>query len=197
MTVLAVVPARRGSKRLPDKNVRLLGGMTLVEHALRCAARAPSVDEVVVSTDDERVAAMVRSLGVRVVDRPPELATDDASSWSVVRHAAAGADFDVVVLLQPTSPLRLPEDVEATLAALAAHPDADGAATMVEGALTGAVYAWRRAFVELERERWQAGNTIPVPMPPERAIDVDTAGDLQAAEAALASGAVTLPWLAR
>jgi N-acylneuraminate cytidylyltransferase len=115
----AVVPARAGSKGLPGKNVAPLAGLPLVEHAVAQAQRVAGVDEVVVTTDDPQVAAIAARRGVRVVDRPADLAGDLARSVDAVVHAldaVGAADGDRVVLLQPTSPLRSDEDVAACLA---------------------------------------------------------------------------------
>jgi N-acylneuraminate cytidylyltransferase len=124
----AVVPARAGSKGLPGKNVAPLAGRPLVEHAIAQGARVAGIDEVVVTTDDPQVAAVAHRLGVRVVDRPEELAGDLARSVDAVVHAldaVEAADDDLVVLLQPTSPLRSDADVAGCLAR------ADGAGAVV------------------------------------------------------------------
>ena len=122
--VLALVPARSGSKGLPRKNVRPLAGRPLVAWPIATALRAATVDRVVVSTDDEGIAAIARDAGADVpFMRPADLASDTASSTDVVRHAldtlaAAGAEYDYLVLLEPTSPLTEPEDVDSALQSL-------------------------------------------------------------------------------
>jgi CMP-N,N'-diacetyllegionaminic acid synthase len=127
--VLALVPARGGSKGVPAKNLRPLAGLPLIAHAIRCAARCPEVARIVVSTDSEEIAAVASAHGAEVpFVRPAELATDEAAMWPVVVHAVEhlGTDADVVLLLDPTTPARLPEDVAGALATLRATPDADG-----------------------------------------------------------------------
>jgi N-acylneuraminate cytidylyltransferase/CMP-N,N'-diacetyllegionaminic acid synthase len=119
--IVAVIPARGGSKALPGKNVRPLGGRPLITWTIDAARGCPAVDRIVVSTDDEVIAAAARAAGASVPFlRPAELATDTARSIDVVLHAldrlaADGEPFDVVVLLQPTSPLRTAADVGAAL----------------------------------------------------------------------------------
>lgn len=120
MTVLAVVPARGGSKGVPRKNLAELGGMSLVRRAVESALSLPWIDMTVLSTDDEEIADEGRKAGVEVPSlRPDELATDLASGYAVWRHAhldaeaRAGQTFDLSVLIQPTSPFRRGEDVEA------------------------------------------------------------------------------------
>ena len=112
-TVLAVIPARGGSKRLPRKNCLLLQGKPLIVYSIEAAKESVYIDEVVVSTDDEEIASLARQAGASVPFlRPAELSTDEASSVDVVAHALNYYQvnekklFDYVVLLQPTSPLR-------------------------------------------------------------------------------------------
>lgn len=110
---VAIIPARGGSKGIPRKNLRRVGGETLIERAVRGAA-ASGVELVVVSTDDDEIAAVAASAGARVVRRPAELAGDTASSESAVLHALDaleqdGDAADVAVLVQATSPF-LPVD---------------------------------------------------------------------------------------
>jgi CMP-N,N'-diacetyllegionaminic acid synthase len=131
--VLAVIPARGGSKGLPGKNLRALAGLPLIAHSIRCAKATPEIAHVVVSTDSQAIAEVARAHGVEVpFMRPPELATDETGLDLVLRHAhaemerACGQRFAVQVLLQPTGPFRLPEDIRAGLALLANDPALDG-----------------------------------------------------------------------
>lgn len=112
--VLALITARSGSKRLPGKNVRPLGGTPLIQWTIRAALECPLVHRTVLSTDDQTIAEVARLAGCDVPFlRPPELASDTASSVDVVRHALelAGAGFEWLVLLQPTSPFRTAHDI--------------------------------------------------------------------------------------
>lgn len=117
--ILAVIPARGGSKGLPRKNLCLLGGLPLVSHAIRAAKKSRHVDELVVSTDDAVIAEVAAAEGAKVPFlRPAELATNETPTWPVVRHAveqweaASGRSVDAVVVLQPTSPLRTEDDID-------------------------------------------------------------------------------------
>ena len=111
---LAVIPARSGSKRLPNKNIRRFLGIPLVAWSIRFASALERFDRIVLSTDSEEIAAIGRSEGIDVPYlRPPHLASDTATSVDVVldvleRERCAGGDFDLVALLQPTSPVREP-----------------------------------------------------------------------------------------
>ena len=123
--VLCLVTARGGSKGLPGKNIRPLLGKPLIAWSIDAGLRAPSADALVVSTDDEGIAQAARAARARgPFMRPTELAGDTASSIDVVLHAidwlaAAGEHYDVVVLLEPTSPLRESADIEAALELMA------------------------------------------------------------------------------
>jgi CMP-N,N'-diacetyllegionaminic acid synthase len=125
LSVLAVVPARGGSKSIPRKNLKTVGGISLVGRAAQVAAALPMIDAALISTDDPEIAAEAKAHGLDApFVRPPELSGDSATSVDMWRHAWLAAEahygrrFDLSVLLEPTSPLRRPEDVERTLRAL-------------------------------------------------------------------------------
>ena len=130
--VLAVIPARGGSKGLPGKNVRPLLGLPLIAHSIRCAALSARVTTTIVSTDSEEIASVARAAGALVpFMRPAELARDETPMFPVMTHALAAAEssgdpYDYLVLLDPTSPGRLPEEIDRALEALGANPDAAG-----------------------------------------------------------------------
>ena len=120
MRTLGIIPARGGSKGIPGKNLVDLGGRPLIEWTL-AAAQASTLDTVVVSTDDDFVAAVVEEYGVQVIRRPKQLATDNAKVSEAAQHvrdtlAKARQGFDILVLLQPTSPFRTAEDIDDALA---------------------------------------------------------------------------------
>ena len=120
MTPLFLIPARGGSKGVPGKNVRPLGGIPLIAHSIRQAlAVAPDAEDVVVSTDSEEIARVALDAGAGVpFMRPSHLASDTAGSREVMLHAAdtlAQRGYDTIALLQPTSPFRNPEDIRRAL----------------------------------------------------------------------------------
>lgn len=122
----AIIPARGGSKGIPGKNLMLVGGLTLVERAIRASQLAMSVDTVVVSTDDESIAEVAAAAGARIVHRPAELAGDQASSESALLHtldvlASQGDEPARTVFLQCTSPFTEPEDIDRTVGLLDLH----------------------------------------------------------------------------
>jgi len=118
-TVLAVVPARGGSKGVPDKNIRMLGGKPLLAWTLEAAGQSRYIDACVVSTDSPRIAEVARQWGGNVpFMRPSELAKDDTPGIEPVIHAIQEmGEYDLVVLLQPTSPFRSAEDIDRCLEA--------------------------------------------------------------------------------
>ncbi|WP_416974537.1 cytidylyltransferase domain-containing protein [Streptomyces sp. 4F14] len=133
--VLAVIPARGGSKGVPAKNLAPVGGVPLVARAVRECLAARLVTDVVVSTDDHGIAAAAREAGAEVVLRPAVIAGDTATSEAAVLHAmdaheaAHGAPVDVVLLVQCTSPFVIREDVEGVAAAVV-EKGADTAVTV-------------------------------------------------------------------
>jgi CMP-N,N'-diacetyllegionaminic acid synthase len=125
--VLAIIPARGGSKGLPGKNIRPICGKPLIGWTVEKALKSRYIDRVMVSTDSQEIADAARKHGVEVpILRPAELATDTASSYDVIRHAVAyqesvGEAFDYIVLLEPTSPLREDDDIDRMLERLDAR----------------------------------------------------------------------------
>jgi CMP-N-acetylneuraminic acid synthetase len=110
MKTIAIIPARGGSKRLPNKNTLLLGGIPLIAHSILYAQKNSAIiDEIYVSTDDEFIKKIALQYGAKVIDRPESLSGDFEPTASALKHVLESLDFDVenVILLQPTNPLRL------------------------------------------------------------------------------------------
>lgn len=118
LRVLGVCPARGGSKGIPRKNLKIVGGESLVSRVGRLAAEVPEIDRVVVSTDDEEIAAVAARAGLAApFRRTRALGADQVADHPVLEHALHemeridGVRYDIIVMLQPTSPLRRPEHV--------------------------------------------------------------------------------------
>jgi CMP-N,N'-diacetyllegionaminic acid synthase len=112
---IAIIPARGGSKGIKDKNIALLGGKPLIAHTIDAARGARSITRIVVSTDSDAIARVAESAGAEVLRRPRGLATDRAPTAAAIRHALEALDAplpDIVVVLQPTSPLRGSPDID-------------------------------------------------------------------------------------
>lgn len=124
--VPALIFARGGSKGVPGKNIRPLGGRPLIAHAIAAARAATCVSRIVVSTDDDAIAETARAWGAEVpFRRPPELARDDSPEWLAWRHAIgelrrAGDHVDTFVSVPATAPLRQAQDIDACVAKMAA-----------------------------------------------------------------------------
>lgn len=135
--VLAIIPARGGSRRLPGKNLLPVAGKALLVHTVEHALGAASVHRVVVSTDDPAIAETARRAGAEVIDRPAALAGDDSPSEAALLHALdvleAREEYrpELVVFLQATAPVRTPGDVDRAVARLRAE-GADSLLSVVE-----------------------------------------------------------------
>ena len=154
-TVLAVVPARSGSKRCPGKNFRPFRGKPLYQWALDAAAQSRYIDRVKLSRDE---------------DRPPELCTDEATNEDVLRYHQAEAPHDWIVLLQPTSPLRTAADIDGCIERAASNGSA-AVSVNERGHKNGAVY--------VASAEWLAAHDFShigyakYIMPDERSLDID------------------------
>jgi N-acylneuraminate cytidylyltransferase len=234
-----VIPARGGSKGLPGKAVKLFVGLPLIAHSIKLAEMSPLIDECIISTDSNEIADVARAHGGNVpFMRPPELALDDSPMWPTLRHALLKMEeienrrFQSLLLLDPTSPGRTPEDIAAAIALLDADPQANGVVAVSEphfnprwvcveerdGYMTPSfdskaytrrqdvpvtyrinalLYLWRRDFLinhvvapAMEQARYRM-----LILPEDRAIHIDELRDFKAAEYAVRSGDVRLPWI--
>ena len=167
--VIAVVPARAGSKSVKDKNIHPLGGKPLLAWPIEVAKATKEIDRIIVSTDGRRIAEVARRYGAEVYDRPAALANDrslviDALRDLIVRLRAEGETASYMVLLEATSPLRLPQDVRECLAKLDGQ-GVDSVATFMEPQLNPH-RAWRiengtpRPFVD-GADPWQPRQALP------------------------------------
>jgi CMP-N-acetylneuraminic acid synthetase len=155
MHTLGIIPARRGSKRLPRKNVLPLGGKPLVAWTIEAARAATRLSALVVSSDDPEVLEVAASYDPSLaLERPEELATDESPAIEYVRHslatleAAGQGPFDAIVILQPSSPLTSPEDIDATIELLQAS-GADSAVSVMR--LDHAVHPLKMKLLEGDR----------------------------------------------
>jgi CMP-N-acetylneuraminic acid synthetase len=110
--ILGIIPARGGSKGVPGKNLKRLCGKPLVAWTIEAAKKSKLLDKYVVSTDDEEIAKVSKKYGAGVIHRPPELARDETPILPVLQDALKKIDADVVVLLNPTSPIRNPDLID-------------------------------------------------------------------------------------
>lgn len=120
--IVAIIPARGGSKGIKNKNIAPLCGKPLIAFSIEAARGSKYIAETVVSSDDEKILSISSELGATTLKRPSALATDTAPSEPVISHVLSqlkseGREFDIVMLLQPTSPLRISEDIDGAVEA--------------------------------------------------------------------------------
>ena len=160
--VLVIIPARGGSKGLPRKNLRKLGGVPLIAHTVRHAKGSHLVHRVVVSTDDAEIATVARSEVAEVIMRPHDLATDSSPSEESVMHVLDQLERrdlffpDIIVLLQCTTPLRESDDIDQAVETLL-RENADS----VFSACRRHVFLWSLEDEKLHSVSYDAHNREP------------------------------------
>lgn len=203
MKTLAVIPARGGSKGIPGKNIKPVAGKPLIVWTIEAAQRARTLDRVVVSTDDAAIADVARRSGCEVLMRPADLATDEATTISVLTHIAKQApDVDAFVVLQPTSPLREDGLIDACVSEFE-RDGCDNLATGYDCKMRefgshnngrrqdykgffyddGSVYVLKRSLVEAGR--WFGAKIGRHLIPKEQSFEIDDEVDLVVLEALL------------
>ena len=116
MRTTALIPARSGSKRIKNKNAKLLNGIPLFAHSILTAQYCELIDEIILSTDSEKYADMAEKYGVAILIRPPECCTDEATDYDVAKHTLDNFDCgDIIVYLRPTTPIRTCGVVESAI----------------------------------------------------------------------------------
>jgi len=110
--ILGIIPARGGSKRIPKKNIKLLGGKPLIAYTIESAVKSRALNDFIVSTDNQDIHDVAEKFGARVMERPKVLATDWAKTIDVILDILRKEEADIVVCLQPTSPFRTAEDID-------------------------------------------------------------------------------------
>lgn len=136
--VLAIIPARAGSKGVPGKNKRLLDNLPLIAYAIQTAKQSRYVSDVVVNTDDSDIATIALDYGVAVKMRDKKLAEDDSPVFPSIVDALEfmekqkGTTYDIVMLLQPTSPFRTGSDADRSVELLIQMPEFDGVISVVK-----------------------------------------------------------------
>ena len=137
--ILCTICARGGSKGVPNKNIREVGGTPLVGHAVTDAKEWQRGADIVVSTDDDKIAAVAEEYGAAIpFKRPAELASDEAAKLPVIKHALhemealQGCQYDYIVDIDATTPLRQPDDIESCFETVESDPQATNAYTVCE-----------------------------------------------------------------
>jgi len=181
MKIYGIIPARKGSKRLPHKNVRTINKKSLVEYAILEGNKSKYIDELFVTTDDPVVKRIAREYGLKIRSRPKHLADDDTTTQDVVDDLdlwiPSDHSPDLYVLLQPTSPLRKAKHIDKCIETFI-NGDFECVASVVEIAPhvyypNGAVYVFK--------ENLYSDNMGFVLMDKESSIDIDTGIDFYTA----------------
>ena len=234
--VLALIPARGGSKSIPHKNIRSFAGHPLIAYSIAAGLATESVTRLLVSTDDEEIAAIARKYGAETPFlRPAELSQDNTPDLPVFQHALQwleeneGYRPEILVQLRPTSPLRRVWHIDQSIYQLLAHPEADAIRTVCEPfqnpfkmwqidpegfmqplihteyqeaynmprQLLPAVY-WQTGYVDaawrdtiIEKASMTGERILPLVIPPNDWIDIDSADDWRRAERMLEGGEIT------
>lgn len=116
--IVAIIPARGGSKGIPKKNIKILAGKPLIVYSIEASLKCKNINRTIVSTDDKEIAEISKRYGAEVIERPRELSKDDTPTILAIRHVVnhlkreENYRTDVVVILQPTSPLREAADID-------------------------------------------------------------------------------------
>lgn len=188
MAVIAVIPARKGSKRLLGKNKKVLNGKPLICYTIEQALQCEFIDKIIVSTDDMEILEIAKEYeNVEAQERPIELAQDDTPIEEVLKYVLKGYSFqDTIILLQPTSPLRTIYDISqcyhifkervscTVISAIRVNP--------FEIKLNGAVYIFSVGSVFLTPYISRGVFMCIYFMPQERSIDIDTIEDFKEVE---------------
>jgi len=184
--ILAIIPARGGSKRLSQKNIRQVGGETLIERAILAAQGSQYIDNIILSSDKPGWKVFADRHEIEFDLRPSELAEDDSPIEDCVtrilrRQSKRPGIYDLVILLQPTSPLRTTEDIDRAIE-IFWHPP-QRLISFCDNKKNGAIYITRSIDLLWGESFSDSQGAQIFLMPPERSIDIDTEEDLRKAEA--------------
>jgi len=185
MKILAIVPARGGSKRLPKKNVKLLAGKPLLYYVLQAAKKSELISRVMVSTEDREISEIAKKYDVGVIKRPKDLAKDKSLTIDVIFHglkvlAKRGYRPDIIVCLQPTSPLQTSVDIDKAIQMFLDNEN-KSVISSHNNVANGAIYISTPKILK-ETKSFYTGNVLNYNMPYERSVDINTEADFQFAE---------------
>lgn len=171
--VIAIIPARSGSKGLFNKNIRMLGDDPLMAHSIMVAKKVKSISRIIVSTDSELYADIAKRYGAEVVMRPAEISVDNSSPYSFVKHVLDSLvnSPEYFVLLQPTTPLRDPDIIENAISAMKENRQADSLSSIDEEPSAG----FRATIIKKGYlVNYKTGSCRLGSLPPSRQLNVKT-----------------------
>lgn len=184
--ILAIIPARGGSKRIPRKNLRNLLGKPLIAYTIEAAQKSKYINRVVVSTEDKEIVSVSEKFGAEVINRPKELSEDESQTIDAVLHAL---DFlkkknyqpNICILLQPTSPLREPSDIDNAMNIFLENKCDLVVSFRKDKSPNGAIYIFTPKTILLNKD-FYAGVVLPYIMPDGKSIDIDEESDFKLVE---------------
>ncbi len=182
LRVLGIIPARKNSKRLPNKNLRLLAGCPLISYTIRAAQAASKLTEYVVATDDVEIANVAKSYGAPVLMRPE--VPDNQTSGELIQYVLDRCDYiyDVVVLLHPTSPIRDAAHIDQAINLLLGSK----APSLASVECRKRTYTHNASIYAIKREAFNgqhySDESIPFLMDKRHSVDIDTEDDFRLAE---------------
>lgn len=174
--IVALIPARGGSKRLERKNVRLIGGRPMISYAIEACKVSNMIDEVYVSTEDPEIRGVAIEYGAKVVDRPAELAEDKVRTQDVFKHFAEVREFDILVSVQANSPNVKTMNIDEAIDMLIKNDLWEVRSVDSKGLENGAFWVLKRKTIY-----WD-GLSVYFGVVTDDAIDIHTAEDLKRAE---------------
>ena len=201
--ILGVIPARGGSKGIPRKNIKNLFNKPLIQWSIEAAQKSKLLDRFIVSTDDDEIAAISENLDAEVLIRSPELATDDATTVSVLQSVLEQINASSIVLLQPTSPIRVDNLIDKAIEKYLESKDADSLATgyishhfkwgafenlprqSIKGFFhdDGNVYIFKSEIIK--QGRWIGDNPLKMEIPSIYNVEIDDIAEFWAIEGIL------------
>jgi CMP-N,N'-diacetyllegionaminic acid synthase len=179
---MALIPARRDSKRLPNKNRLEINHKSLVERAILCAKGSRKIDEIVVFSNDDDIRKIASKYKDVIFEKEPEcLAKDNVNPNDYIRYIERKHDYSILVLLQPTSPIRMSEDVDRCIDILLKHDDVDSVVTVRRDYVfmfspNGSIYVQRRG-----KDSYN-DNMVCVVLSQEKSLDINTLLDFKMAK---------------
>ena len=171
-TVIGVIPARGGSKRCPRKNIKEFRGKPLIQWAHESAVDSKYIDHLIVSTEDHEIMQVALKLDYDVVIRPKKFATDDATNEDVLRHVLSYCHHDIIVLLQPTSPLRTVDDIDWCIGEVEKFDKPCMSYNKEDLKKNGAVYCCTSEWLNKGHD-FDMFYCLPHYMPIDRGLDID------------------------
>ena len=182
--MIAIIPARGGSKRIPNKNIRDFCGKPLIYWTIKAAQDSGIFENIIVSTEEPKISKIADSYGVKNIGRPMELATDSATTLDVVKWSIKQVKTDSIMILQCTSPLRIDFDIRRAQGLICRECDSIvSVKSSLDGVYlqNGAIYAARIDYIK-NYGKLYGNDSFLYLMPSERSIDIDTEIDWKIAE---------------